>query len=89
MIKTYKKIKDNNNNIQQQFSMPTSLKLIKECASVGIDWHAIHIIDLMSLIYSIRIDNANRYLEQKRQEQMQKHGIKEIKKASEDDFNNL
>lgn len=69
--------------------MPLSLRIIKECAEVGLDWKPLHIIDLYSIIYSIRISNAEQYLEHKRKEKMSKLGIANIKKADIDDFNNL
>lgn len=69
--------------------MPLSLRMIKESASYGIDWHGIHIIDLMSILYSFRIDNANKYLAHKRQEEMQKRGIAEIRPATEAEFDSL
>lgn len=86
MIKTFDKIK---NKEQSQFSMPLSLRIIKESSQAGIDWKCLHIVDLFSIIYSIRIDNAKQYLEHKRQEEMQKRGINSIVKATETDFDNL
>ena len=72
-----------------QFSMPLGLRIIKESATAGIDWKCLHIIDLFSIIYSIRIDNAKQYLKQQRQEKWAKRGIKEVKKANAQDFDNL
>lgn len=69
--------------------MPLSLRYIKELASAGIDWHGLHIIDITSLVYSIRIDNARQKLELDRQKRMSERGIKEIRKATEADFNAL
>lgn len=69
--------------------MPLGLRLIKECAEYGIDWYKLHIIDLYSILYSIRIDNANEYIKQKRQKAMQEKGIQSIQKATEQDFDNL
>lgn len=86
MIKTFDKIK---NKKQSQFSMPLSLRIIKESSQAGIDWKCLHIVDLFSIIYSIRIDNAKQYLEHKRQEEMHKRGINSIAKATETDFDNL
>lgn len=86
MIQIFKKIK----NVEKpQFSMPLSLQLIKESASFGIDYKNLHIIDLYSIIYSIRIDNAKQYLEHERQQKLSKKGISSIQKATEEDFNNL
>jgi hypothetical protein len=72
-----------------QFTMPLSLRLIKETASEGIDWKGLHIADLYSIIYSIRIDKAKRYLEEKRRERLQQRGIAEVKQATAQDFDNL
>lgn len=49
----------------------------------------LHLTDLISIVYSLRIDSAVKYLEYKRQEAMQKRGIKEVKKATEKDFDEL
>lgn len=86
MIQIFKKIK----NIEKpQFSMPLSLQLIKESSSCGIDYKNLHIIDLYSIIYSIRIDNAKQYLEQERNKKLMNRGISSIQQATEEDFNNL
>ena len=86
MIQIFKKIK----NIEKpQFSMPLSLQLIKECSEYGIDYRNLHIIDLYSIIYSIRIDNAKQYLEQERHKRLSSRGISSIQQATEEDFNNL
>ena len=69
--------------------MPLSLRIIKESAAVGIDWKPLHIADLFSLIYSIRIDKAKQYLEHKRRERLQQRGIAEVKQATAEDFDNL
>lgn len=87
MIAIYKKI--NTQQAKSQFTMPLSLRIIKEASEYGIDWKYLHIADLFSIIYSIRIDNAKRYLEQKRQEKMHKRGIAEIRPASIEDFDKL
>ena len=55
----------------------------------NIDWKCLHICDLFSIIYSIRIENANRYLEQERQRKMRDRGISSISKATDEDFDNL
>lgn len=86
MVELYKKIK---NTQKPNFTMPLSLRIIKEASEHNIDWKCLHIADLFSIIYSIRIDNANRYLEQQRQQKMQKRGIKEIRQASAEDFDKL
>lgn len=69
--------------------MPLSLQLIKESASCGIDYKSLHIIDLYSIIYSIRIDNAKQYLEQERHKRLSSRGISSIQQATEEDFDNL
>ena len=86
MIKTFEKI---DGKEKPQFSMPLSLRIIKESSQNGIDWKCLHVVDLFSIIYSIRIDNAKQYLENKRQERMHKQGISSISKATETDFDNL
>ena len=86
MVAIYKQIP---NTQKPQFVMPLSLRIIKEASESGIDWKCLHIADLFSIIYSIRIDNAKHYLEQKRQERMHKRGISEIRQATEQDFDNL
>lgn len=86
MIAIFKKIK---NAEKPQFSMPLSLQLIKESSSYGINYKCLHIIDLYSIIYSIRIDNAKQYLEQERHKRLSERGISSIEKATIDDFNNL
>lgn len=86
MVKIFEKIK---NTETPQFTMPLSLRIIKESSQVGIDWKYLHIVDLFSIIYSIRIDNAKQYLEQQKQKRMSEKGIQSISKATEEDFDNL
>ena len=86
MIDTYKKIKCGK---QSRFSMPFSLQMIKEASSNGIDWRFLHIIDLTSIIYSIRIDNAREVLKYERSKKLQERGIESITSATEKDFNEL
>lgn len=86
MIKVFEKLPQ---QPKPKFSMPLSLRLIKESAVNNIDWKVLHIIDLYSILYSIRIDNAKRYLEQERQTKMHQRGISEISKATEEDFDKL
>lgn len=86
MIQIFSKIK---NSEKPQFSMPLSLRIIKESANAGIDWKSLHMVDLFSIIYSIRIENAKQYLEHQRQKAMHDRGISEISKATEEDFDNL
>ena len=77
------------NTEKQQFSMPLSLRIIKESSSANIDWKQLHIADLFSIIYSIRIDNAKRWLQQQKEERLAKKGISKIEKANANDFDNL
>lgn len=86
MIKVFEKIPK---QPKPQFSMPLSLRLMKECSQNNIDWKCLHIVDLFSILYSIRIDNANQYLEHERQKKMHDRGISSISKATEEDFDNL
>lgn len=86
MIKVFEKLPQAK---KPKFSMPLSLRLIKECAANNIEWKFLHIADLYSILYSIRIDNANRYLEHKKQKAMRERGIVEISKATEEDFDKL
>lgn len=69
--------------------MPTALRLIKEASVNNIDWRSLHFIDLLSILYSLRIDKAIEYLNSKRKQAMQKRGISEIRKATEEDFDSL
>ena len=87
MIKIFNRIKT---HIEvPEFSMPLSLKIIKECSQNNIDWKFLHIADLFSIIYSIRIDNAKQFLKQKREELLHQRGIQSITKATEEDFDRL
>lgn len=86
MNEIYKKIP---NTETQQFSMPLSLRIIKECASARLDWKDLHIADLFSIIYSIRIDNAKQWLRHQKQEKLAQRGISKVEKASATDFDNL
>ena len=86
MISLFEKIEDKE---IPSFSMPLSLRIIKEFGQNGINWKDLHIADVLSISYSIKIDNAKQYLNQKRQEEMQKRGISSISKATEQDFDNL
>lgn len=69
--------------------MPQSLRYIKELAAAGIDWHRLHLIDLTSLIYSLRIDAALQKLEHDKQKRNAERGIKEVRPASKADFDAL
>ncbi len=76
-------------NTQKHHLMPFSLRCIKELAAAGVDWRGLHIVDALSLICGIRIENANAYLETKAKEKMRAAGIKEIIPATSEDFDNL
>lgn len=86
MISLYEKIEEKET---PQFSMPLSLRIIKEFGQNGIDFKGIHLTDVLSIFYSLRIDSAKEYLRHKRQEEMQKRGIASISKATEADFDSL
>lgn len=86
MVEVFKKIKDKQKPL---FTMPFSLRIIKDCSQNGIDWKPLHIADLLSIIYSIRIDNARQYIQHQKQENMRQRGISSISKATEEDFDNL
>lgn len=86
MIKLFERIEEKET---PQFSMPLSLRIIKEFGQNGIDYKGIHLTDVLSIYYSLKIDSAKQYLQHKRQEEMQKRGISTITKATEADFDNL
>lgn len=86
MISLHEKIEDKE---IPSFSMPLSLRIIKEFGQNGIDWKGLHIADVLSIGYSLKIDNAKQYLQHKRQKEMQKRGISSISKATEADFDSL
>ena len=86
MIKLFEKIEEKET---PQFSMPLSLRIIKEFGQNGIDYKGIHLTDVLSIFYALKIDSAKQYLNHKRQEEMSKRGISSITKATEADFDNL
>lgn len=86
MIKLFERIEEKET---PQFSMPLSLRIIKEFGQNGIDYKGIHLTDVLSIYYSLKIDSAKQYLKNKRQEEMSKRGISSISKATEQDFDNL
>jgi hypothetical protein len=86
MIKLFERIEEKET---PQFSMPLSLRIIKEFGQNGIDYKGIHLTDVLSIYYSLKIDSAKQYLNHKRQEEMSKRGISSITKATETDFDNL
>lgn len=86
MIRLFKRIDEKE---IPEFSMPLSLRIIKEFGQNGIQWQSLHFADVLSLSYSLKIDNARQYLRHKRQEELSKRGISSIAKATEADFDNL
>jgi hypothetical protein len=86
MIKLFERIEEKET---PSFSMPLSLRIIKEFGQNGIDYKGIHLTDVLSIYYSLKIDSAKQYLQHKRQEEMSKRGISSITKATEADFDNL
>ncbi len=88
LINTYKKI--NVSIPKKQFSMPLSLRYIKELAAASVTgYNSLHIIDLTSLVYSLRIDLARQKLEMDRQRKLAERGIREVRTATEADFDLL
>lgn len=87
LIEIYKKIP--NKGMPQPFLMPLSLRLIKELSSYHIEWRSLHFIDALSIIYSLRIDRALEYLNSEKQRALQSRGISEVRKATEEEFDNL
>lgn len=86
MIKLYSSIKS---TTKEQFSMPLSLRIIKTLSKEGIECYNLHLIDLFSIFYSIRIDIVRQYLQEKQQEKLQKRGIESIQQATGSDFDKL
>ena len=69
--------------------MPLSLRYIKELAASGIDWRGLHVIDVFSLVCSLRIDTAREYLRRQAQSRMENAGIKSISRATASDLDAL
>lgn len=87
LLKTYEKIKGfNTQQLAKQFSMPLSLRYMKELGNAGIDWKGLHLIDITSLIYSLRIDIAKQKLEMDKQKAMNERGIQAVRPATQEDF---
>ena len=86
MVKLFERIEEKES---PQFSMPLSLRIIKEFGQNGIDYKGIHLTDILSIYYSLKIDSVRQYLQHKRQEEMSKRGISSISKATEADFDAL
>lgn len=74
---------------KERHLMPLSLRIIKELGVAGIDWRGLHVIDVFSLVCSIRIDNAREWLHYRAQEKMAKAGVKRITPATQADFDAL
>ena len=72
-----------------QFSMPRSLNIIKECSHENIDWKSLHYFDLLSIIYSIRIDHLRQWIKEQKSKRMQQAGISSIQSANASDFDSL
>ena len=77
MIKLFERIEEKET---PQFSMPLSLRIIKEFGQNGIDYKEIHLTDVLSIYYSLKIDSAKQYLQHKRQKKKTKRGISSITK---------
>lgn len=73
----------------KRFPMPISLQYIKELGEEGIDWRGLHVIDVFSLVYSIRIDHCRKILSHQASERMSAAGVQAILPASESDFDSL
>jgi len=73
----------------KRFPMPISLKYIKELGEKGIDWRGLHVIDVFSLVCSVRIDNFKKILSDRAAERMNAAGVQSITPASESDFESL
>lgn len=78
MILQYGKIK---NKSKPKFSMPVSLQITRDLTMAV---EKLHIIDIMSLWYALKISDANKYLES-----MNRNDNVEVAKASESDFDAL
>lgn len=86
-----KKIPVNSNNTNT-IKLPLSLAVYKRAIKLKIPgelYRQINFLDLQILIFSIEIDNITSYLEQVRKEKLRKKGIKEIRKATKNDFDAL
>lgn len=68
--------------------MPLSLRYIKILSAANIDWKELHLIDLVSLVYSLQIDTAQEWLHMEKTKADQKQGFQR-RAATEADFNAL
>ena len=73
----------------KNFPMPKSLEYIKILGSEGIAWQGLHVTDAFSLVCSIRIDAAKKYLHMKGQERLKKAGVNSFTSATQEDFDSL
>ena len=89
MVAVYQKIREPLMKISENHLMPLSLRYIKELAASGIDWRGLHIIDVFSLVCSLRIDTALEYLRKQAQSRMENAGIKSISRATAGDLDAL
>ena len=89
MIGLYKKV--NQGQVRKkQFSMPLSLEMITECSEYRITgWERLHIVDLFSIIYGMRIRKLQNYLDEQYRARLQKRGIESITPATSKDFDEL
>lgn len=69
--------------------MPLSLRYIKELAAAGVDYRGLHLFDLTSLVYALRLDALRQKKEYDRQRKLSERGIKEIRPATQADFDAL
>lgn len=89
MVAIYAKIREPATEKPENHLMPLSLRYIKELAASGIEWRGLHMIDLFSLVCSLRIDTAREYLQKKAQSRMDNAGIKSISRATASDLDAL
>lgn len=89
MVAVYQKIREPSIKTSENHLMPLSLRYIKELAASGIDWRGLHVIDVFSLVCSLRIDTAREYLRRQAQSRMENAGIKSISRATASDLDAL
>ena len=86
-----KKLPGNNSN-KDVIRLPLSLTVYKRAVNLKIPGeliNSLHFIDLQILIFSMEIDNVKIHLEQMNRLRLQKKGIKEIRPATEQEFDRL
>ena len=88
MMTLYKRLRDGSEQ-RSGHLMPLSLRYIKILSEAGIDWKDLHIIDAFSIVCAINIEKWRRYLAERARQRMGKHGIKQICRAAESDFEAL